>query len=205
MNAEQVAPNRKEMMMGRIGKSVRPLLLAITVALSIAAFVAVFSTPKRAYAETDDYSFIAENITATPTDDFLRSTTAGNQEHTNVRYIDDYGGELEISNGDAGGGNLNDAGGTAYLGGIILVNPGVTDYTDFTFTLKFRASRYADAARWLGIMYRMQTDENGLHGGYQFTARMNGASAYTSNQGVRSIKNTNSDNGYNDIDRKSVV
>ena len=188
----------------------RALLFSAFAALAAIVLFAVLRPGIK--AEVGDYAFSAASITSAPTDDFVHSTTAGNQAKTYSTY-DKTNGELVLVNAPGGAAALdlsvsaaesNAKDRTAYLGGIFLVDPGTTDYTDFTFTLKFRVTEWVNDARWMGIMYRMQTDEtSGLHSGYILTARANGASSYTSNGGV-STPAGNADNGFNDIDVKGA-
>lgn len=184
----------------------KTLLYAVIFVFSvITAAFALMLTPAKADGATADYRFVASTADGVPTNDFVHSTTAGNQEQTYSSY-DNVNKELVLINAPGGGADCDKPGGTVYLGGIFLVNPGVTDYTDFTFTMKFRITQWVNDARWVGIMYRMQTDEStGLHSGYIFTSRVNGASAYTSNAGVRSkVSGGTSNNGFNDQDVKAA-
>lgn len=181
----------------------RSILLSVLAFVVLVATALMFALPAHADGtQSDTYSFVTANINAAPTDDFLHSTTAGDQKNTTREY-DATAKEFRLKNTWGGAGDVND--GTYYLGGIFLVNPGV-EYTDFTFELKFRATWYANDSRWMGIMYRMQTDENtGLHSGYMLTARVNGHSAYTSNAGIKSTANPSSNNGFNDLDTNGTM
>ena len=90
------------------------------------------------------------------------------------------------------------------MSSVFYINPETDDYTDFTFTMTFRASYYLNDARWFGIMYRMQKDENDLPGGYIFTNRMNTKSAYTANVGKVISGVTGGDNGFKDTEHTTA-
>ena len=187
-------------------QSKHSLALFLGFAIFVTAGLSV-TRPVQAKAEEADYMFSAKNVSSAPVNDFVHSTTAGNQAKTYSTYDPTYK-ELVIVNEPGGADSLNTSlsieenfkqDRTAYLGGIFLVNPDVTDYTDFTFTMKFRMTEYVNEARWVGVMYRMQTDEEtGLHSGYMYTARANGQTAYTSNAGVACRAYEGRDNGFDD-------
>ncbi len=188
-------------------KKTLPIAALFILVLAVAA---LFMAKLPASAEDNasgDYVFTASDVSAAPTGDFVHSTTAGDQTRTYSSFEPTYN-ELVLVNAPGGAHNLNSTdpvNKSAYLGGIFLINPDVADYTDFTFTLKFRATQWVNDSRWIGVMYRMNTDaETGLHSGYMLTTRVNGASSYTSNAGVMSKAHPGSDNGFNDIDAKNA-
>lgn len=179
-------------MRDKVKKTVAGVLACVAVACA-AAGAAMVRNVSPAAADGTQYDYSAENWSNLPSDDWTKNDK-GNTSEQSVEYVPSYK-ELKLT---GGGGSVTSATGSAYLSSIFLINPGVTDYTDFTFTLTFRASYWLNESRWFGVMYRMQTDGDGLPGGYIFTNRMNTQSSYTANAGKVIPGVTGNDNGFKD-------
>lgn len=182
-----------------IGKKAAFAAIAVLIMLAIiTAFCATAATASATEAEAQG-DYIAENWTAMPADDFTKCDK-GNTSSQSRDYV---AGRREIQL-TGGAGAVSAGGGSAYLSSVFYINPETDDYTDFTFTMTFRASYYLNDARWFGIMYRMQKDENDLPGGYIFTNRMNTRSAYTANVGKVISGVTGGDNGFKDTEHTTA-
>lgn len=160
--------------------------------------LAIQKTVSVAAAGTD-YDYV-EDFSEYPENDWRQCTTAGNQVGNSSAYIAPYQ-ELRLQN--TNGNSQGQTDGSVYLGSVYLINPDVTDYTDFTFTMKFRITQYRDAARWFGVMYRMRMVGN-APSGYVAAYRMNGNSHYTANSGKVISGVTGGDHGYKDSDAKTA-
>ena len=174
-----------------VSKLTTTIVVALLVFAALCVSIAAFGGA-RVGAETSDV-YRAENWTEYPANDFVKNDK-GNTTEQVAEYLPG-SKELRLT---GGAGAVGAPGGTAYLSSIYLINPSVTDYTDFTFTMTFRATHWLNDSRWFGIMYRMRIDDDGLPGGYIFTNRMNTVSAYTANVGKVISGATNTDNGFKD-------
>ena len=68
---------------------------------------------------------------------------------------------------------------SVYYGSVYLINTGYDYVTDFTLTMVFRNTWYADEMRWFGVIYHTQIDASGNLSGYMMNLRNNGQSAYS--------------------------
>lgn len=176
--------------------SVSRLSIALLIALLFSAAIGVWafgSHADPAAADEAAFDYAVEAWEEFPQNDFVKNDK-GNTTEQVTEYLPG-SKELRLT---GGGGSVTSPTGSAYLSSIYLINPSVTDYTDFTFTITFRATHWLNDSRWFGIMYRMQTDADGLPGGYIFTNRMNTVSAYTANVGKVISGVTGNDNGFKD-------
>ena len=179
--------------------SLRKLLISALVCLCAVCLFVGAGRLIAGVASADEADYAAENWTAYPQNDFTPCDKGNTSEQKSDYLVGSR--ELRLT---GGAGAVGAANGSAYLSSLFFVNPAVDDYADFTFTLTFRATYWLNETRWFGVMYRMQTDENGLPAGYIFTNRMNTASSYTANAGKVISGVTGGDNGFQDTNHATA-